>query len=227
MGRKRATRQAASEKSTGPNPASDATTTPTPVDPQASARENASATVAAMRNSLTRLHKNRLRYLQRQIEEFYGPLDSIVSQILVANRVRSHLAEQNLAAEIMGKVDAFLHEHYFRDLHQKISDILSSKLYLVEGVELPASFYVYLQHAMQEKVQLDLWRNLQVDTSRLKGIPFPEQFSQDIRSGLAQKMREYDAALRELTLLAKDTEESGNEASQASPEPGLPSQETK
>jgi hypothetical protein len=201
MGRKQPARQAATEKGTAASAASDVSGAPVPLPSPGPTRQGRSASVTARAersNFRIRLQKSRLRYLQRQIEEFYGPLSSVVSQILVANQVRSHLTEQNLSAAILGKVDGFLYEQYFRDLHQKVSDILSSKLYLVDGVDLPDSYYVYLQHAMQEKVQLDLWRNLQVDTSSLKGIPFPNQFLLDIRRDLEQKMKEYDAVLREL-----------------------------
>jgi hypothetical protein len=198
MGRKQPTRQ--TEKDTPPDSGAEAAGATMTVGAQKPAREKTSARVpptAKPRNGI-RLQKSRLRHLQRQIEEFYGPLSNLVHQILVANQVRAHLTEQNLAAATLGKVDVFLHEQYFRDLHQKISDILSSKLYLMDGVDLPDSFYIYLRHAVQERVQLDLWRNLQVDTSSLKGVPFPDQFFHDIRQGLGQKMKEYDATLREV-----------------------------
>jgi len=203
MGRQLSKKQTARETSTPPNTASDAgAPMPEPAREKLSSPDTA---IARRRNALIRLQKSRLRYLQRQIEEFYGPLFNIVSQMIVANQVRLHLTEQNVAAAILGKVDAFLYEQYFRDLHQKVSDILSSKLYLVDGVDLPDSFHVYLRHAMQEKVQLDLWRSLQMDTSSLKGIPFPDQFLQDIRKGLQEKMKEHDAVLRELHgLLSKE-----------------------
>jgi hypothetical protein len=150
------------------------------------------------RDSETRRHQTRLRYIERQIEEFYGPLHALANQVIVVNHVRHHLLDQlgaGLSADTRGRIDNYLYEEYFRRLHDSIGSLLSQKLYLVDGIRLPESFYDYLRHSVQERVQSDLAGRFSVDTSVVPGVRWPNAFPKDIRDALERKLEEYEASL--------------------------------
>ena len=74
-------------------------------------------------------------------------------------------------------------------------EVLRTKLYLVEGREVPDSFYHYLQHAGQERDQRALWKRFRIDTSFLRGEPWPEGFYEDIRQGFNTAMTNHENCL--------------------------------
>jgi hypothetical protein len=151
-----------------------------------------------------RLEK-RLEYATRQIEEFYGPLFNLVHQVFLANHVQQAILEganasgnQRLSGDQKKAVlDYFQREHFGR-LHEEINSILKHKLHLVRGTDMPQSFYDYLLHALQERDQRQLWEQAKVDTSFIKGVPWPQCFHEDLRNGLAEVMADYEDALRGL-----------------------------
>ena len=135
-------------------------------------------------------------YLERQIEEFYGPLFNLGQQIILANHVQAKIlhgpgAAGKLSDAQSSEVQRFFVETYFSPLHFAISDILKSKLYLVEGTRMPRSFYRYLRHALQEAAQAQLWQERHIDTSFVRGEPFPDAFFEDIQRHLDALMDRY------------------------------------
>jgi len=79
---------------------------------------------------------------------------------------------------------------------------LRTKLYLVEGAEMPASFYKYLYHATQEQAQFRLWKENNIDTKHIVGKPFPDQFIDDIKFGLQDAMQRYNQTRQIFDILA-------------------------
>src|SRR5258706_8302785 len=96
-----------------------------------------------------------MRHYERQIEEFYGPLWNMVHQLYVCNHTKSELVPQ-LKGDQVRAIEDYYQNTYFIPLHTEIRDIIKTKLYLVEGAEMPASFYDYLKHALQERDQRNL-----------------------------------------------------------------------
>lgn len=94
-------------------------------------------------------------------------------------------------------MNTYFQDVYFTPLHKEFNNILKTKLYLIEGSELPDSFYKYLRHSIQENVQFNLWNNYNIDTSGVKGIPYPNDLYPDIKTGLDNAMKKYS----ELTLI--------------------------
>jgi hypothetical protein len=135
-----------------------------------------------------------LRYYQRQIEEFYGPLFNSVNQIFMANEVQAGILD-SVKGEAAEQVRDYFQETYFTPLHDNIREVLRTKLYLVEGREVPDSFYHYLQHAGQERDQRALWKRFRIDTSFLRGEPWPEGFYEDIRQGFNTAMTNHENCL--------------------------------
>jgi hypothetical protein len=142
----------------------------------------------------TRKLESLMRHYERQIEEFYGPLFNMVHQVFVTNHIQSEIVRQSKAESAEHARDYF-HATYFGPLHDGIRQIVRTKLYLIEGSEMPASFYLYLKHAAQERDQRVLWKQYGVDSSFLKGEPWPDQFYDDIKAGFERAMKNYEACL--------------------------------
>lgn len=147
------------------------------------------------------------KHLERQIEEFYGPLFNLVHQIVVCNHVQHQIlySEDSKGNSIKSAADAdkvrqFFQDNYFVPLHEEMIRILKTKLYLIEGAEMPDSFYKYLRHSIQEQVQGTLWRKHGVDTSHVRGLPYPNEIYQDIKSGLDSTMIKYEQCINNLKI---------------------------
>ena len=138
-------------------------------------------------------------YLERQIEEFYGPLFNLVHQLFVANDVKDRILEGAQAAGIgpaqRGEVERFFQQRYFFPVHHQVNDLLKAKLYLVEGMEMPDSFYRYLAHALQEEAQATLWLERQVNTSFVRGRPFPDRLYENLKADFESILRRYRALI--------------------------------
>jgi hypothetical protein len=150
----------------------------------------------------TRRLESLLKHYQKQIEEFYGPLFNLVHQIFLVNHTLfAILTAKNkdgtpcLTEEQGGKISNYFLEKHFAKLHEEINEILKAKLYLVEGSELPESFYDYMRHAYQERDQRAIYTDLGIGTSFVLGVPWPEQFYADIKSGFGNAMRKYEDCL--------------------------------
>jgi hypothetical protein len=134
----------------------------------------------------------RAKFLERQIEQFYGPLFNLVNQIVICNHVLYQIKiSKNRSDSDKETINNFFQKNYFIPLHEEFNTVLKTKLYLIEGSELPESFYTYLRHAIQEQVQLTLWNNFKIDTSDVRGIPYPNVLYDDIKNGLDNAMLKY------------------------------------
>lgn len=164
--------------------------------------ETVKAELTRISQDRTRKLESLKRHYERQIEEFYGPLFNMVHQIFVANNIQWELfstkdknGQKIVNEDSAEKIRDYFHNIYFWPLHGEIRQILCSKLYLIEGSEMPKSFYLYLKHAAQEHDQRLLWSGYKIDTSFLRGEPWPNNFYEDIKSGFENAMRNYETCL--------------------------------
>jgi hypothetical protein len=140
----------------------------------------------------------RVRYRQRQIEELYGPLFSLIEQVFSAAEVQDRILPEGKPAlnnADQDRVRRFFWEQQFAPLHREIRELLRTKLYLLEGAELPESLSQYLEHATQEECQRRLWYESGVSTSHVAGQPWPRDFYEEIRLTLTRLMKEYQGIL--------------------------------
>lgn len=141
----------------------------------------------------------RRAYIQQQIEEFYGPIHGLLSQILAANHLKHRIFEKcQLDDEAKTKTDRYFEEKYFLPLHARLREIVESKLYLVEGVAMPESLWRYLEHSLQEASQHALWFEYGVNTISLRGESFPNEIFRFIKETLDRLMIEYEVNVQEL-----------------------------
>ena len=156
---------------------------------------------AKRREDRTRRLEIHLKYRQRQIEELYGPLLSLIEQIFNVWQVRQNIikaSRDSLSSEQTQKVREFFWERYFAPLHSEIAALLKTKLYLLEGGLLPKSFSQYLEHATQEACQRRLWDELQIDTKHVRGQRWPDKFYEEVRDTLQLLMQRHQTGVDEL-----------------------------
>src|SRR5215813_8528745 len=89
---------------------------------------------AKRREDRTRRLEAATRYIQRQVEEFYGPLFNLVHQIVICNHVQNRIlsgrkpdGERCLSSADADKIQQFFHERYFAPLHAEATQILKSR----------------------------------------------------------------------------------------------------
>jgi len=153
------------------------------------------------REDRTRRLELDLKFRQRQIEELYGPLLSLIEQIFNVWTVRENVLSApgaQLGEEQRKQVREFFWQRYFAPLHTEIGALLRTKLYLLEGIQLPESFSQYLVHATQEACQHRLWEELKIDTRHVEGRPWPQDFYKDVRSSLDRLMAAHRVKLEGL-----------------------------
>jgi hypothetical protein len=167
--------------------------------------EGEKASLARAAEDRTRRIESLMKHHEKQIEEFYGPLFNMVNQIFVANEIKWELLHRDPSGSKSVKdkaareaVEDYYHQTYFIPLHDQVTAIMRSKLYLVDGDEMPQSFYRYMKHASQERDQIALWKQHQIDTSFLKGEPWPDDFYNDIKAGFERAMKNYERCLNGL-----------------------------
>jgi hypothetical protein len=138
-------------------------------------------------------------YIQSQIEEFYGPLYSLMWQIFSANDLKERLLEGAQLGEAERRtIEEFFTETQFIPLHARIKTILENKLYLIDGTKVPDSLFEYLTHSLQENTQHLLWAEKKISTGYLEGTPFPSKFYKLIEKTLKDLMVEYESNVNEL-----------------------------
>jgi hypothetical protein len=157
--------------------------------------------IAKRREDNTRRLEILLKYRQRQIEELYGPLVSLIDQIFNVWEVRENIlgpSPGRYSNEDQQRIRQFFWNEYFHPLHQEIRNLLRTKLYLLEGGHIPDTFLQYLQHSTQEESQHRLWDELQIDTKNTPRKEFPRGFYENIKGVLLQLMAEHQTGLCDL-----------------------------
>lgn len=113
-----------------------------------------------LKEDRTRRLELRIKHLQRQIEEFYGPLYNLIIEVTVSKQVLDAIVVTEglspLTSDQSSKLKVFVRETQMKPLHEQIIAILRTKLYLVDGTTAPASFHEYLRHSIQERLQREI-----------------------------------------------------------------------
>jgi hypothetical protein len=168
-------------------------------------REVEGRLIAAAQVDKTKRLEILLSHHQRQIEEFYGPIYSLIQLIWnvwsVKRDLMSKLAPEDNGKnieEVKAEIDEFIGSKFFAPIHHEIRSILKTKLYLIEGAKMPPSFYEYLGHAIMEDVQSKLWQEAAISTKSVHGKTWPRSFPKDIKAGFDKAMRSYQQIIDKL-----------------------------
>jgi hypothetical protein len=134
--------------------------------------------------------ERQMKYCERQIEEFYGPLFSLMHDIFAAEEVQENFIKA--ASNEEATIRTYFQQNYFLSLHAEMIQILKAKLYLVEGADVPSSFAEYLKHACDDRgrAELSIWPE--------KSFEWPREFEEHLTDGLKTVMQKYDDLIHRL-----------------------------
>lgn len=155
------------------------------------------------KDDATRRLEIHLRYRQRQIEELYGPLSSLIQQIFNVWQVRENILQSDrgtLSDEQRSRIRELFWQSYFKPLHQEVHTLLRTKLYLLDGARIPDSFLEYLEHSTQEEAQRRLWEEARIDTSFAEGRSWPQRFNSDVEAALNSLLSDVQGGIYSLMI---------------------------
>jgi hypothetical protein len=138
-----------------------------------------------------------LKQAEAQISQFYGPVHGLIQQIWAIWEVKEKF-RGGIDGDTYASIEFFLIDDYFATYHEKIRTLMRENMHLIQGAIMPDSFYRYIKHSMMENIQAKLWKDKQIDTSAINGLPWPEDFPTDVELGLRDAIGRYDSILEEL-----------------------------
>jgi hypothetical protein len=160
--------------------------------------------LSARRESAARRDHAARSYLEKQIEELYGPLLGLIvhsrTAFAVATRKLPHTASGQIDfgrfAEGDGAIWHFFIEQYFLPVNAEIRRLLRSKMHLLESGMIPRSFEDFFLHEVQFEALHTLWQAHGVDSLTISGPGWPSEFEADVRTVLEQLRARHQVFLR-------------------------------
>ena len=139
-----------------------------------------------------------LKHLQRQIEELYSPLLGLIQYGNVVNEVEVAKIKQAGSDEEKGKIRGYFEAKYYLPLNSQMTDLIRTKIYLLDSDALPASYQQFLLHAAQFECLHNLWKDMGISSIDTPGKEYPETFKAEVQASLDQLRRNYNENIRRL-----------------------------
>jgi hypothetical protein len=137
------------------------------------------------------------KHLEKQIEEFYGPLLNLLHTMDVHWEVLQQLMKvekdgSGSTEEEKSKIREFLENSFFLPVHEEITKLLKTRLYLVEGKQIPPPMVQYLEYFAQHKAQRQIYTDLGIKTEHVRGRAWPASFYEVVKRGFDATMSRYE-----------------------------------
>ncbi len=146
-----------------------------------------------------RLSEIKLREIDSDIRDFYGPLHSITQQIFRTREIqRKLLKSKKLTQPKKDLMNQFFLEKYFWPLHLEMQMIIRSRYHLAERLGFDTKLKEYLHHSIQTTAQISLFIERDVETDDIKGIPWPTRYGKTIERLLKEGLSEREKLLNEI-----------------------------
>jgi hypothetical protein len=128
-----------------------------------------------------------LRFVERQLEELYGPLAFLIWEGMRATKNLLEILGRDYVfhgddplPEDELKVWVFWLDHYFLPKNEKIKELLMTKTHLIEGDEMPGSYMKFLEYYNAWKVDHLRWQKEGVLYSWHSKMNWPKEFDAEI-----------------------------------------------
>ena len=128
-----------------------------------------------------------LRYVERQLEELYGPLVALmyegrqVFQELLRSLGRDYVFLEGVALpQDELKTWLFWADNSFLPRNRQIRDLLTSKPHLVEGSDFSESYVLFFLHESSWRVRHERWVKEKVAYDWHSSVNWPLQFERDV-----------------------------------------------
>ena len=142
-------------------------------------------------------------HLERQMEELYGPLLGLINQSQAVYDAGCLILPVKDGGGV--NTDQFSEEHwaiwdylastYFIPINQRMSELLHTKIYLVESVEIPHSFQEFTDHQVLFEMVYRLWKERRIPSKSISGRGWPKQFNKDAEASLERLRSQYQKYL--------------------------------
>lgn len=142
---------------------------------------NISHYLAKKREDRTRRIESTVAIIEKEIEEFYGPLRSLIEQVHSVWRIRKKLIDGTEHKQYK-VIDDFVWVNYFTPLHIELRDLIKSKSYVVKDKDLKNNIREYLEHSIQELFQERLIREQGIATDQIGGTRWPRGFLSSVET---------------------------------------------
>lgn len=143
----------------------------------------------------------RIHAIDRQLEEFYGPLNTLVLQLFNVNNVKK-VVLTTVPAKQRDEVEFFLWGEFFSPLHTDIHHLIRTRGYLLEAKpsdEFAKALRAYLEHSVQELAKVRLGaHDPAFDTSDLTVPRWPRKLYPELESVIKKRVAERSRLLGEL-----------------------------
>jgi hypothetical protein len=73
-----------------------------------------------------------------------------------------------------------------------MTELIRTKIYLLDAEHLPESFQQFLKHAAQFECLHRLWTEVRVQSDDIQGIEYPKSFKQDVERSLDKLRARYN-----------------------------------
>jgi hypothetical protein len=147
-----------------------------------------------------------LKFVERQIEELYGPLAAALYEgrrtflDLLDSLERTYvfpkqgsISQKDLATWL------FWTEVEFLPRNESIKQLLKTKAHLIDSPQFPASYVTFLDHCNSWAVKHRRWKEQQVEYSWHSKITWPEDFENEVLATFQQLKRRHSELIGALT----------------------------
>ncbi len=143
--------------------------------------------LTAKRDESRRRIEAQLKFVERQIEELYGPLAASIYEgrrtflDLLDSLGRSFVfhGDHPLPPDEL-KTWLFWAESEFLPRNEKIKELLRSKAHLIVGPTFPESFITFLDHCNSWAINHRRWKEQQIEYSWHSKINWPNEFGDEV-----------------------------------------------
>lgn len=141
-----------------------------------------------------------LKYVERQIEELYGPLVFLLHEgrrtfsDLLDSLGRGYVFSDEPLPEDELRTWLFWAEAEFLPRNEKIKSLMVSKTHLIEGAGFPDSYVAFLDHCNSWAINHRRWKEQGVEYSWHSKVNWPTEFSNEVLRTF-EALKEKHAAL--------------------------------
>ncbi|TWA98613.1 hypothetical protein [Bradyrhizobium stylosanthis] len=143
--------------------------------------------LTSQREELRRRTEAQFRFVERQLEELYGPLSA---ELYEGRRTFSDLLESlgrdyvfpanDILSPLELKTWLFWAESDFLPRNERIKVLLMRKTHLIEGPTFPDSYVLFLDHCNSWAINHLRWKQQQVEYSWHSKVNWPEAFETEV-----------------------------------------------
>jgi hypothetical protein len=142
-----------------------------------------------------------LKYVERQLEELYGPLAFLLIEgrrtwldlLEVLGRPYVFLSGEALPPEEL-RTWLFWVEHDLLPRNEEIKHLLLTKTHLIEGGDIPDTYVAFLDHHNSWRINHLRWQKEQVEYSWHSKVNWPHDFEAEVL-GTFRRLRQVHATL--------------------------------